>query len=116
MLQNRASIFRKTLSVNTLKKTLAMKFLKYVIILLSIFAFSYCSPDNPDNPKDNQEQNEPGDDTPGGGGGETPPPVVTNVLATVFAESFDHDTGYSGFMSSGEWSDASGTGAASAAY
>ena len=93
-----------------------MEFLKYVIILLSIFAFSYCSPDNPDNPKDNQEQNEPGDDTPGGGGAVTPPPAVTNVLETIFAESFDHNTSYSGYMTSGDWSDASGTGAATVTY
>lgn len=100
-----------------------MKVLRYFAVLLSVFAFAYCSPDKLDPEKPDQEQTDPQDPgdpgdpgNPGGGGGETPPPVVTNVLATVFAESFDHDTGYSGFMSSGEWSDASGTGAASAAY
>ena len=117
-----------------------MKLFRCLIILLSIFAFVRCTPETPEPTKPNQEQNDPdnpgdnpgtdnpggdtpggdtpGGDTPGGDtpGGDTPGPVVTNVLATVYTQSFDGDSSYYGYMSDGNWNNATGTGAASASY
>ncbi|MBO4427752.1 MAG: DNA/RNA non-specific endonuclease [Bacteroidales bacterium] len=91
-----------------------MKILRFITIILAILAFANCSPEPLDDPKNGTEQ--PGNDNPGDQTGTDNPAPTVNVLGNIYSQNFDGNPSYHSYMSEGNWSNASGSGAAGVTF